>query len=71
MSLNYPTIDPFKEKPSEKIKKFLNALEKVCEKHGFSLGHEDGHGGFIVEVYHTDNIDWMKAASPTIEANKK
>jgi len=32
----------------EDIEKFLEAIEAVCRKHGLSISHEDGHGGFQI-----------------------
>jgi hypothetical protein len=27
---------------------FMDAIQQVCVEHGYSIGHEDGHGSFIV-----------------------
>jgi sugar phosphate isomerase/epimerase len=28
---------------------FLEEVIEVCKKHGMCIGHEDGHGAFLVE----------------------
>lgn len=45
-----------------KIEKFLDEIAVVCEKHGFSIGHEDSQGGFTIEMYQKSNIDWLNDA---------
>jgi len=42
---------------------FLNDIDDVCKKHGLSIGHEDRHGGFEIEKYNDENINWLKHAS--------
>ena len=46
-----------------KIEAFLDEIEKVCKKHNLSISHEDGHGGFEIEEYNQDNIEWLRDAS--------
>lgn len=48
---------------NEKIDAFLNDVIEVCKRHGFSIGHEDNHGGFIVEKFSNGNADWLMCAS--------
>lgn len=38
---------------------FLAELVEVCRKHGFSLGHEDNHGAFLVEKFDVGNLEWL------------
>ena len=33
---------------SNKARAFLAAVAVVCQEYGFSLSHEDGHGGFLI-----------------------
>ena len=42
---------------------FFQEIDDVCEKYGVSISHEDQHGGFIIEEYDKDNIDWLKSAA--------
>jgi hypothetical protein len=52
----------FKQVEDRAVDAFLAELVQVCKKHGFSLGHEDTQGAFIVEKYAEDNIRWLKSA---------
>jgi hypothetical protein len=47
------------EEPNS-ITDFLNEIESVCKKHGFSISHEDGHGAFEIEPYSDYNINWLR-----------
>lgn len=31
------------------VDRFVEEIAAVCKKHGFDIGHEDGHGAFIIE----------------------
>lgn len=33
------------------ISAFLEEIEAVCERHSISIGHEDGHGRFLILDY--------------------
>lgn len=48
---------------SEEVDVFLEEIVQVCKEHGFSLAHEDIQGGFIVETYDEDNIEWLMDAA--------
>lgn len=51
-----------------KIDAFLIEVVDVCRRHGFSIGHEDGHGSFLVERFDDSYSDWlMDAADVTNE----
>ena len=52
----------FVEAPAE-MEAFLDDIEAVCRKHGFSIGHEDEHGGFKIHLLSEENIRWLKGAS--------
>lgn len=56
----------FIESPQD-IEAFLDDIEAVCRKHGFSIGHEDGHGGFEIEPLSDSNIEWLRNASLSLE----
>lgn len=43
-------------------REFLKDIKKVCEKHGLTMLHEDGHGSFIIEDYNDFNIRWLNNA---------
>lgn len=46
-------------KSSDAVDAFLEEIISIYKKHGFSLGHEDSHGAFIVEEYSKENIQWL------------
>lgn len=50
------------EMPAE-MEAFLEEIEAICRKHGFSIGHEDEHGGFKIHLLSESNIRWIKGAS--------
>lgn len=41
---------------------FLDDVIAVYKKHGLAIGHEDGHGAFIVETFDESNMQWLLAA---------
>lgn len=43
---------------------FLEEVIAVCRKHGFSLGHEDGHGAFLIQDIEGSehNFAWLREA---------
>ena len=45
------------------IEAFLDEYEALCKKHNLTLGHEDGHGGFLIEPFGQSNVHWVRAAS--------
>lgn len=53
----------------ENVKLFLNELEELYKKYGFSIGHEDSQGGFIIEDFDESNVEWIKDAS--VEVSEK
>jgi len=61
-----------KREPSKaEIEAFLDAVEAVCKTHGFSIGHEDGHGSFEINKYDEDNILWLRDASHSSDRKRK
>lgn len=42
---------------------FLLEIDEVCKKHGFSISHEDGQGGFIVDQYNEQDRAWLWEAA--------
>ena len=55
----------------ERIENFMKEYEELCVRHGLSLGHEDYEGGFIIDEYDADNIEWVKAAINGFELREK
>ena len=47
----------------EKLKAFLKEIDEVCQKYGFSIAHEDEYGGFIIDEYKQENIEWLYDAA--------
>jgi hypothetical protein len=45
------------------VRNFLEEVDKLCERFGLSISHEDCQGGFIIEPYYKANIEWLKQAS--------
>jgi hypothetical protein len=46
-----------------RVDAFLAEIEQVCRKHGMSIGHEDGHGSFLVREQLSEyDIEWLKGA---------
>ena len=41
---------------------FIEDVLTVCKKHGFSIGHEDGHGGFEIHQYREHYSEWLRDA---------
>jgi hypothetical protein len=46
----------------DKARAYLNDLIAVGKRHGFSLSHEDGHGGFQVALPSLRNQEWLMGA---------
>lgn len=46
----------------EKVNGFLDGYEELCKKYGLSLEHEDTQGGFIINEYKEENVDWVRSA---------
>ena len=55
----------------ERIENFMKEYEELCMRHGLSLGHEDYEGGFIIDEYDADDIEWVKAAINGFELREK
>lgn len=47
---------------SPRIDRFLDEIERVCRKHGLSIGHEDAEGAFTVGEFNKDALDWIREA---------
>jgi hypothetical protein len=50
------------QKERDDVTKFLREIADVCHRHGFSLGHEDGHGAFLVERWNPLDEEWLLEA---------
>lgn len=53
---------PRKILPTNGDKEFLAEIAEVCKKHQKSLGHEDGHGAFLIERYDAEIEKWRGGA---------
>ncbi len=51
---------------NKRINNFLEELFELYKKHDLSIAHEDDQGGFIIESYKSENIEWMKHAQDKI-----
>lgn len=50
--------------PTPKVDAFLAEVQDVCRRHGFSIGHEDIGGAFVISRYWNDtDLEWLGAAS--------
>lgn len=49
------------------VQSFLDELDELCRKYNMSISHEDSQGGFIIEEYNPDNIDWLREAKVNIK----
>ena len=57
--------NPWKKEDTrpKKVLDFLEELTLVQIKHGLELGHEDGHGAFLVhDLPKNYNFNWIKDA---------
>ncbi len=41
---------------------FLQKIVDLSKEYGFSISHEDHQGAFVVENYHSHNIEWLMDA---------
>lgn len=57
--------------PNKKVDDFIDDLLDVYKKHNMSLGHEDTHGGFIINEDCECNREWVGCASVDIEEKTK
>ena len=46
---------------------FLNAVIALERAYGFSIGHEDEYGSFLVESYDELNAAWLLAAGEEVD----
>lgn len=46
-------------KRSKEAQAFLDDIKKVYEKHSLCLGHEDGHGNFMIHSLQKVYVDWL------------
>jgi hypothetical protein len=49
----------YRDDRDPKVIAMLKEIVEVCKKHGMSLGHEDAHGGFLVEPWDDYNEKWL------------
>jgi hypothetical protein len=46
----------------KEINAFKRAIEAVCRAHGFSIGHEDHHGAFLIREISESDLEWFRDA---------
>jgi len=56
---------------TQKVKNFISDIIKLSETHGLSISHEDGHGGFIIEVFNEHNTEWLSNAHDGTQQGNK
>ena len=57
---------------SDEDSAFIEDVISLCKKHGKSISHEDGHGGFEIEQYDDFYSEWLRnATSQNTKLNKK
>jgi hypothetical protein len=56
---------------NSKIDAFLAEIRGVCEKHGFSISHEDRHGSFEIEEYDEEDMQWLLGASNILNISRE
>jgi hypothetical protein len=49
------------------IDKFIEEIEEVCRRHGFSIAHEDNHGAFEIQKFNERAVQWLRAAHDDTE----
>jgi hypothetical protein len=54
---------------SPEVKTFIAEIVNICRKYNFSIAHEDTQGGFIIEKWNPENIEWFGAAFDKTENN--
>lgn len=61
--MNWDTKQKKMRKLTRREAMFLEQLDFVCQKHGISISHEDGHGAFILTDYDDSNRKWLESAT--------
>lgn len=57
---------------TEAVESFLREVTALCKKHGFSIAHEDQHGGFEVWKLSSDEeLGWFAEASDKTDEGVK
>jgi hypothetical protein len=52
------------------VEAFLADIFAVYRKHQLTIGHEDGHGGFLIREFDEGNIEWLDGASMDIRVKE-
>ena len=56
---------------TDETKHFLEEIGEVCRKHGYSIGHEDGHGAFIVRPFDEGYLEWLGHAIVKLDSDEE
>ena len=51
------------KRPFPKVDAFLSDIKAVCLRHSMTIGHEDGHGSFVIDSCDgEDDLEWLMGA---------
>ncbi len=45
------------------VEEFKEKVVELCDEYNLSIAHEDSQGGFIIQSYSKENIEWLMQAS--------
>jgi hypothetical protein len=50
-------------KDDARAKEFIERIVSLCREYGLSIGHEDEHGAFLIEIGYDENyMNWLRDA---------
>ena len=64
-------LNEINDEKKNRIVNFLNEINTVCKKHGFSISHEDHFGSFIITDYDDYYDEWLNKALIKIKGSDK
>lgn len=53
------------------VDNFLLEVLEICKKRGYSISHEDHHGGFEVRKYDNALGEWLWGAADSTESEEE
>lgn len=59
------------EREAPNVDQFLAEIGDVCRKYGYSIGHEDGHGAFIINTFDESDLEWLGHALVQLESDEE
>ncbi len=51
-----------REVDSPEVDRFIEAVQALCRTWGYAIGHQDGHGAFIIRPLDEDVLEWLGEA---------